>query len=152
MVIVFPDRCTSRLGHAVWAYDPTLDCIIWSVEASMHCFTPSIPASGRAGCCCRCPLDHTVRPRCMVADRENDQGRCSVFARRVLAEPVGRAQGETVLIQNRPGAGGATGAEAVSRAAPDGNKGTPWRCRPTLAPSDTDLPSCSACLPREGLR
>jgi tripartite-type tricarboxylate transporter receptor subunit TctC len=43
------------------------------------------------------------------------------FVARVLAEQIGRAQGETVVIQNRPGAGGAIGAEAVSRAAPDGN-------------------------------
>jgi tripartite-type tricarboxylate transporter receptor subunit TctC len=43
------------------------------------------------------------------------------FVARVLAEQVGRAQGQTVLIENRPGAGGAIGAEAVSRAAPDGN-------------------------------
>ena len=43
------------------------------------------------------------------------------FVARVLAEQVGRAQGQTVLIENRPGAGGAIGAEAVSHAAPDGN-------------------------------
>ena len=43
------------------------------------------------------------------------------FVARILAEQIGRAQGETVLIENRPGAGGAIGAEAVSRAAPDGN-------------------------------
>jgi tripartite-type tricarboxylate transporter receptor subunit TctC len=43
------------------------------------------------------------------------------FVARVLAEQIGRAQGETVVIQNRPGAGGAIGAEAASRAAPDGN-------------------------------
>jgi tripartite-type tricarboxylate transporter receptor subunit TctC len=43
------------------------------------------------------------------------------FVARVFAEQVGRAQGQTVLIENRPGAGGAIGAEAVSRAAPDGN-------------------------------
>jgi len=40
---------------------------------------------------------------------------------RVLGEQIGRAQGPTVLIENRTGAGGAIAAEAVSRAAPDGN-------------------------------
>jgi tripartite-type tricarboxylate transporter receptor subunit TctC len=40
---------------------------------------------------------------------------------RLLAEQVGRAQGQTILIENRPGAGGVIGYEAVSRAAPDGN-------------------------------
>jgi tripartite-type tricarboxylate transporter receptor subunit TctC len=43
------------------------------------------------------------------------------FVARILAEHIGRAQGEAVLIENRAGAGGAIGAEAVSRAAPDGN-------------------------------
>ena len=40
---------------------------------------------------------------------------------RLLGEQIGRAQGQVVLIENRPGASGVIGAEAVSRAAPDGN-------------------------------
>jgi tripartite-type tricarboxylate transporter receptor subunit TctC len=40
---------------------------------------------------------------------------------RWLGEQIGSAQGQTVLIENRPGAGAVIGAEAVSRAAPDGN-------------------------------
>jgi tripartite-type tricarboxylate transporter receptor subunit TctC len=40
---------------------------------------------------------------------------------RVLGEQIGRAQGPTVLIENRTAAAGAIAAEAVSRAAPDGN-------------------------------
>src|SRR5436309_1359228 len=40
---------------------------------------------------------------------------------RVLAEQIGRAQGLTLVVENRPGAGGVIGTEAVSRAAPDGN-------------------------------
>jgi tripartite-type tricarboxylate transporter receptor subunit TctC len=40
---------------------------------------------------------------------------------RLLGEQIGRAQGQTVLIENRTGAGGVIAAEAVSRAAPDGN-------------------------------
>jgi tripartite-type tricarboxylate transporter receptor subunit TctC len=39
---------------------------------------------------------------------------------RLLAEQIGRAQGLTILIEKRPGAGTAIGTEAVSRAAPDG--------------------------------
>jgi len=42
-------------------------------------------------------------------------------AARLLGEQIGRAQGQTVLIENRPGAGGVIGAEAVAHAAPDGN-------------------------------
>ena len=40
---------------------------------------------------------------------------------RLLAEQIGRAQGLTILVENRPGAGTAIGTEVVSRAAPDGN-------------------------------
>jgi tripartite-type tricarboxylate transporter receptor subunit TctC len=40
---------------------------------------------------------------------------------RVLAEQIGSAQGPTMVIENRPGAGSVIGTEAVSRAAPDGN-------------------------------
>src|ERR1700683_4173263 len=42
------------------------------------------------------------------------------FLARVLAEQVGRAQGKTVLVENRAGAGGGLDAEGVSRAVPDG--------------------------------
>ena len=40
---------------------------------------------------------------------------------RLLGEQIGRAQGQMVLIENRPGASGVIGADAVSRATPDGN-------------------------------
>ena len=40
---------------------------------------------------------------------------------RLLAEQIGRAQGPTVMIENRPGAGTVLGTEAAARAAPDGN-------------------------------
>jgi tripartite-type tricarboxylate transporter receptor subunit TctC len=47
-------------------------------------------------------------------------GTADILAR-ILGEQIGRAQGLTVLIENRPGAGAVIGTEAVSRAAPDGN-------------------------------
>ena len=40
---------------------------------------------------------------------------------RLLAEQIGRMQGPTVVIENRPGGGTLIGSEAVARAAPDGN-------------------------------
>ena len=39
---------------------------------------------------------------------------------RLLAEQIGKAQGATVVIENRPGAGGIIGTEVVARASPDG--------------------------------
>jgi tripartite-type tricarboxylate transporter receptor subunit TctC len=39
----------------------------------------------------------------------------------LMAEQIGRAQGVTIVVENRPGASGMIGTEAVSRAAPDGN-------------------------------
>jgi len=40
---------------------------------------------------------------------------------RSLAEQIGNAGGPTVVVENRPGAGGRIGTETVSRAAPDGS-------------------------------
>jgi tripartite-type tricarboxylate transporter receptor subunit TctC len=40
---------------------------------------------------------------------------------RLMAEQIGRAQGPTVVVENRPGAGTVIGTEAVERAEPDGH-------------------------------
>jgi tripartite-type tricarboxylate transporter receptor subunit TctC len=43
------------------------------------------------------------------------------FLARLMAEQIGRAQGPTVVVENRPGAGSVVGTDAASRAEPDGN-------------------------------
>jgi tripartite-type tricarboxylate transporter receptor subunit TctC len=40
---------------------------------------------------------------------------------RLLAEQIGRTNGQTIFVESRPGAGTVIGTEAVARAAPDGN-------------------------------
>ena len=47
-------------------------------------------------------------------------GTATILAR-LLAEQIGRVQGPTILIENRPGAGASIGYEAIARAVPDGN-------------------------------
>src|ERR1041384_6218127 len=47
-------------------------------------------------------------------------GGADVLAR-MLADQIGRVQGQTLMVENRPGAGNTIGTEAVARAAPDGN-------------------------------
>src|SRR5262245_41886409 len=40
---------------------------------------------------------------------------------RVLADQIGKTNGQTIIIESKPGAGGIIAAELVARAAPDGN-------------------------------
>src|SRR3954468_9650396 len=47
-------------------------------------------------------------------------GSADILAR-LLGDQISKAQGPTVLVENRPGAGASLGYEAVARAAPDGN-------------------------------
>jgi tripartite-type tricarboxylate transporter receptor subunit TctC len=62
---------------------------------------------------------------------------------RLLGEQVSQAQGQTILIENRSGAGGVIGYEAVSRATPDGNTlmimGTDMLIPPHLRKLNFDL-------------
>jgi len=41
-------------------------------------------------------------------------------AARIVSENVGKALGQTIVVENRPGGGGNLGAEAIAKAAPDG--------------------------------
>src|SRR5262245_30248499 len=40
---------------------------------------------------------------------------------RILTDEIARTSGQTIIIESRPGGGGVIAAEAVARAAPDGN-------------------------------
>lgn len=48
-------------------------------------------------------------------------GSGSDYLVRLMAEQIGRTQGLTMVVENRPGAGTLIGTEGVSRAVPDGN-------------------------------
>jgi tripartite-type tricarboxylate transporter receptor subunit TctC len=41
-------------------------------------------------------------------------------AARLIAQPLGETLGQSVIVENQPGAGGRTGSRFVARAAPDG--------------------------------
>src|SRR6516164_2113885 len=62
---------------------------------------------------------------------------------RLLGEQIRHAQGQVVVVENRPGAGGLIAAEAVSRATPDGNTlmiaSTDWLVASRLRGLDYDL-------------
>jgi tripartite-type tricarboxylate transporter receptor subunit TctC len=47
-------------------------------------------------------------------------GSASDIIARVVMEQVGRQLGQTIVVENRPGAGGTIGASMVAKAAPDG--------------------------------
>jgi tripartite-type tricarboxylate transporter receptor subunit TctC len=55
---------------------------------------------------------------------------------RLLADEISRAQGQAMLIENRPGAAGVIGTEVVARASPDGNtlliNGNPFIINPIV--------------------
>lgn len=50
----------------------------------------------------------------------NPPGASTDILARLLAEQIGRAEGATLVVENRPGAGNIVGSETVARAAPDG--------------------------------
>lgn len=79
------------------------------VLAALACSVPAAPAMAQAGG----KVIRIVVPFAAGGARE-------VLARSFHAE-LGAALGQTVIIDNRPGAGGAIGTASVARAAPDGS-------------------------------
>ena len=47
-------------------------------------------------------------------------GQATDLAARIVAEKISQALGQPIVVENKPGAGGAIGTEAVAKAAPDG--------------------------------
>jgi len=62
--------------------------------------------------------DYPTRPLRLVV--VTAAGGLMDVAARVTAEYVGKALGQSIVIENRPGGGGNLGAEAVAKAPPDG--------------------------------
>ena len=62
--------------------------------------------------------DFPVKPITLIATFP--PGGASDIVARTIAEPMGKILGQSVIVDNRPGAGGSIGAAAVARAAPDG--------------------------------
>lgn len=82
-------------------------------------FLLALGLSGILGCMTPAVAAYPEKPVSLVvvfgAGGTND-----VLAR-MLSEPLGRALGQTVVVENRPGAGGNIGAASVARSAPDGH-------------------------------
>jgi len=92
-----------------WAVNwPRYGCAIAAVAAAA---TFGAPTAALA-------QDYPTRPIRLVV--VTAAGGLMDVAARVTAEPVGKALGQSIVIENRPGGGGNLGAEAIAKAAPDG--------------------------------
>jgi len=70
------------------------------------------------------PIGHDVRSQALKTIRAivpYAPGGVADIIARLVAEQIGRNGGPAVVVENRPGAGGAVGTEAVARATADGN-------------------------------
>jgi tripartite-type tricarboxylate transporter receptor subunit TctC len=64
---------------------------------------------------------HTQTARTIKIIVPGTPGASNDILARVLARQIERAEGATLVVENRPGAGNVVGSEAAARAAPDGN-------------------------------
>jgi len=109
---------------SVFCYD-----FIWGINRQLQtCRDYRSPLRDDQSRVRRCPHRGDVdRCRCLGTNIQNDPGRRSIpggsadILARLLGEHISKAEGLTVIIENRPGGGASIAYEAVARAAPDGN-------------------------------
>jgi tripartite-type tricarboxylate transporter receptor subunit TctC len=80
--------------------------------ASAVCFCVAVPAAW-------CAQSYPSKPIRLIAPFPPGGG--TDLLARIIADPASQSFGQTVIVDNRPGAGGAYGAEIVARAEPDGH-------------------------------
>jgi tripartite-type tricarboxylate transporter receptor subunit TctC len=90
-----------------------------SVRRPLTCLAAGVAALAGLGALAGGPKAQTARTIRIVVPFAAG-GPTSVLAR-LLADQIGTTQRVTTVVENRPGAGGVVGTEAVARAAPDGN-------------------------------
>ena len=82
------------------------------------CAIAAVAAAATFGAPSALAEDYPTRPVRLVV--VTAAGGLMDVAARVTAEHVGKALGQSIVIENRPGGGGNLGAEAIAKAPPDG--------------------------------
>src|SRR5215469_3370003 len=91
----------------------------WAVNwLRCECAIAAVAAAATLGAPSALAQDYPTRPIRLVV--VTAAGGLMDVAARVTAEQVGKALGQSIVIENRPGGGGNLGAEAIAKAPPDG--------------------------------
>ncbi|KNY12386.1 ABC transporter substrate-binding protein [Achromobacter piechaudii] len=86
-------------------------CIALLVAGPVPAASPALAASGAEA-------DYPLRPIRLIVN-SSPAGPLDIAAR-AIAQYVGKLMGQTIIVENRPGASGNVGAKSVAHAAPDG--------------------------------